>query len=82
MRAQNFASNPTAPSAGYQPRNDTTDARRAASAFDESEHCIPHTALRQMRIQPSIETPPGPVNEQQNDYIGVQSFNQTPFKPD
>jgi hypothetical protein len=30
-----------------------------------------------MRVQPSIENPPGPANEQQNDYIGVQNFDQT-----
>jgi hypothetical protein len=30
-----------------------------------------------MRVQPSIENPPGPANEQQNDYTSVQSFDQT-----
>jgi hypothetical protein len=30
-----------------------------------------------MRVQPSIETPPGPANEQKNDYINVQSLDQT-----
>jgi hypothetical protein len=30
-----------------------------------------------MRVQPSIKTPSGLANEQQNNYTGVQSFDQT-----
>jgi hypothetical protein len=49
-RTQDFAPNFTALSAGYQPKNSTTDARRAISAPDGPENHTSHIASRQMRV--------------------------------
>jgi hypothetical protein len=50
MRAQDYAFNSIAPSAGYQPINNTADARRAASVPDKLKHYNSHIASRQMRV--------------------------------